>query len=103
MMGEDECLDRLARIFGLGRVDDPLRLALIGRGIDHEETVLHVDDQIVGSATLDHLDIGSKLDQLEAAAGREVDRVAVGETAEEEASRSRMRARSSSTTWKSSE
>ncbi len=85
VVGENEILDRLARILGFGGVDHPLRLALISRCVEHRETVLHVDDQVVGTAALNHLDIGRKFDELEAAAWREIDCITVGEAAEEDA------------------
>ena len=71
VMGQDEILDRLARIFRFRRVDGPARLQLaIGR-IEDDQIILHGDDQIVGGAALDMLHIGRELDQLEAAAGRD--------------------------------
>ncbi len=77
VMGEDEILDRLARVFRLRRIDDPARLQFAIRGIEDDQMVLHRDDQVVGGSALDMLHVGGKLDQLEAAAVGENDVVAV--------------------------
>ena len=53
---EDEILDRLARIFGLRRIDGPARLNLIDWGIENDKTVDHRHDQVVGGATPHLLD-----------------------------------------------
>ncbi len=61
------------------------RLALVHRRIEDDDTLGHRHDQVVGGAADHVLDVGRQFDELETAAGRKVDGVAIQQAAEEQA------------------
>jgi hypothetical protein len=64
VMGEHQLLDRLARILGLGRVNDPARLPFADRSVEDHDPVLHRDDQAVVGAADHVLHVRPKLGEL---------------------------------------